>query len=257
MITVKVNGMIGTIILDQAPRCNALSRQMVEQLSQAFDDLRQEKKVRGVVLTGAGAHFCSGLDVTELHETAGGAEPLPQWYQDAQGLQAVLEQMLQFPKPIVAAVDGASVGFGMALVLASDLVVASHRATFSVPAPRLGLVSGLVAPLLVFRGGGSLARRMLLGADELSAAEAKELGLVHHVVGIDQIWARSSNWIDSLSAGAAEALQLTKRVLNEMIGEQLSTQLSSGAAAMATSLTTEAAVEGLTAFAEKRPPRFP
>ncbi|MCA9183049.1 MAG: hypothetical protein KDA51_16415, partial [Planctomycetales bacterium] len=77
------------------------------------------------------------------------------------------------------------------------------------------------------------------------------------VVGVDQIWARSSNWIDYLSAGAAESLQLTKRVLNEMIGEQLSTQLSSGAAAMATSLTTEAAVEGLTAFAEKRQPRFP
>ncbi len=257
MITVKVNGMIGTIILDQAPRCNALSRQMVEQLSQAFDDLRQEKKVRGVVLTGAGAHFCSGLDVTELNETAAGAEPWPQWYQDAQGLQAVLEQMLQFPKPIIAAVDGASIGFGMALVLASDLVVASGRATFSMPAPRLGLVSGLVAPLLVFRGGGSLASRMLLGADELSAAEAKELGLVHHVVGVDQIWVRSSNWVDSLSAGAAESLQLTKRVLNEMIGEQLSTQLSSGAAAMATSLTTEAAAEGLKAFAEKRPPSFP
>ncbi|MCC7336619.1 MAG: enoyl-CoA hydratase/isomerase family protein [Pirellulaceae bacterium] len=257
MITVKVNGLTGTIILDQARRCNALNRQMVEQLSQAFDDLRQEKKVRGVVLTGAGAHFCSGLDVTELQETAAGAQPMPQWHQDAQGLQTLLEQMLQFPKPIVAAVDGAAAGFGMALVLASDLVVASGRATFSVPAPRLGLVSGLVAPLLVFRGGGSLASRMLLGADELTAAEAKELGLVHRVVGVDQIWARSSNWIDYLSAGAAESLQLTKRVLNEMIGEQLSTQLSSGAAAMATSLTTEAAVEGLTAFAEKRQPHFP
>ncbi|MEO8268891.1 MAG: enoyl-CoA hydratase/isomerase family protein [Aureliella sp.] len=257
MITVKVNGLTGTIILDRAPRCNALDRQMVEQLSQALDDLRQEKRVRGVVLTGAGAHFCAGLDLTELHETAVSAEPFPQWYQDSQGLQSLLEQMLQFPKPIVAAIDGASIGFGMALVLASDLVVASGRATFSVPAPRLGLVSGLVAPLLVFRGGGSIASRMLLGSDELSAAEAKELGLVHHVVSADQIWVRASNWIDSLSAGAAESLQLTKRVLNEMVGEQISTQLSSGAAAMATSLTTEAAVEGLKAFAEKREPRFP
>jgi methylglutaconyl-CoA hydratase len=257
MITVKVNGSTGTIILDQAARCNALNRQMVEQLSQAFDDLRQEKKVRGVVLTGAGVHFCAGLDLKELHQTAGGEEPLPQWYQDAQGLQTLLEQMLQFPKPIVAAVDGAALACGLALVLASDLVVASQRATFSVPAPRLGLVSGLVAPLLVFRGGGALASRMLLGGDELSAAEAKELGLVHHVVGVDQVWVRASNWIDSLASGAAESLQLTKRVLNEMVGEQLSTLLASGAAAMATSLTTEAAIEGLKAFSEKRTPRFP
>ncbi len=257
MITVKVNGLTGTIILDHAARCNALNRHMLEQLSQAFEDLRQEKRVRGLVLIGAGTHFCSGLDLAELRETVTDAEPLPRWHQDAQGLQSLIEQMLQFPKPIVAAVDGASVGFGMALVLASDLVVASGRATFSAPAPRLGLVSGLVAPLLVFRGGGSLASRMLLGADELSASEAKELGLVHHVVAADQIWVRSSNWIDYLSVGAAESLQLTKRVLNEMIGEQLSTQLSSGAAAMATSLTTDAAAEGLSAFAEKRAPRFP
>lgn len=257
MITVKVNGSTGTIILEQAARCNAMNREMVEQLSQAFEDLRQEKKVRGVVLTGAGVHFCAGLDLKELHETGSGQDTLGQWHRDAQALKSVLEQMLQFPKPIVAAVDGPAMASGVALVLACDLVVASHRATFSVTSPRLGLVSGLVAPLLVFRGGGSLAARMLLGGDELTAPEAKQLGLVHRVVDTEQIWVRSSNWIDAISASAAESLQLTKRLLNEMIGEQLSTLLTSGAAAMATAFTTDAATEGLQAFAEKRPPKFP
>ncbi len=257
MIKVNVHGTCGTIILDRASRCNALSREMVDKFSEALDDLRQEKKVRGVVLTGAGTHFCAGLDLNELQETAGSDEPLQQWHEDAERLRGLLEQMLQFPKPIVAAVDGASIASGFALVLACDLVVASSRATFSIPAPKLGLVSGLVAPLLHFRVGGSLASRMLLGGDELSAAEAKELGFVHHVVSMDQIWVRASNWIDSISVSAAESLQLTKRVLNEMVGEQLSTLLSSGAAAMATSFTTEAAAEGLNAFAEKRPVKFP
>lgn len=257
MITVKVNGSTGTIILEQAARCNAMNREMVEQLSEAFEDLRQEKKVRGVVLTGAGVHFCAGLDLKELHETNSGEDTLPQWHRDAEALRGVLEQMLQFPKPIIAAVDGPAMASGVALVLASDLVVASHRATFSVTSPRLGLVSGLVAPLLVFRGGGSLASRMLLGSDELTAAEAKQLGLVHRVVDTDQIWVRASNWIDAISASAAESLQLTKRLLNEMVGEQLTTLLSSGAAAMATAFTTEAAAEGLQAFTEKRTPKFP
>ena len=165
--------------------------------------------------------------------------------------------MLRLPKPIVAAVDGAAIASGFALVLACDLVVASHRATLSIPAPKLGLVSGLVAPLLHFRGGGATASRMLLGGDELSAAEAKALGLVHHVVSPEQIWVRASTWIDSMATGAAESLQLTKKVLNEMVGEQLPTLLSSGAAATATALTTEAAAEGLNAFADKRAPRFP
>lgn len=257
MITVKVNGSTGTIILEQAARCNAMNREMVEQLSEAFEDLRQERKVRGVVLTGAGVHFCAGLDLKELHETSSGEDTLQQWHRDAEALKSVLEQMLQFPKPIIAAVDGPAMASGVALVLASDLVVASHRATFSVTSPRVGLVSGLVAPLLVFRGGGSLASRMLLGSDELTASEAKQLGLVHRVVDTDQIWVRASNWIDAISASAAESLQLTKRLLNEMVGEQLSTLLTSGAAAMATAFTTEAAAEGLQAFSEKRQPKFP
>lgn len=257
MLKVNVHGVTGTIILDRATCRNALNRELIEQLAQALDDLRQEKKVRGVILTGAGSHFCAGLDLKELQQTAGDQEQWQQWHEDAQRLQGVIEQMLQFPKPLVAAVDGDSMGSGFGLVLACDLVVASQRATFSIPAPKLGLVSGLVAPLLCFRGGGSVASRMLLGGDELSAAEAKELGLVHHVVGTDQIWVRASNWIEAIAGGAAESLQLTKRLLNEMIGEQLTTLLSSGAAAMATSLTTEAATEGLNAFAEKRPVKFP
>jgi methylglutaconyl-CoA hydratase len=256
-VKVTVHGVTGSIILDRPQRCNALSREMLDQCMQALDDLRQEKKVRGVILSGAGPHFCAGLDLIELKETSEGDEPLPQWFADAQRVQSLLEQMLLFPKPLVAAVDGAAIGSGFAMVLACDLVVASHRATFTLPAPKVGLVSGLVAPLLVFRGGGSLASRMLLGGDTLTGEEAKGFGVVHHVVPAEQIWVRSNHWIEQIAGGAAEALQLTKRVLNEMVGEHLSTLLSSGAAALATSLTTEAAVEGLTAFADKRPPKFP
>ncbi len=257
MISVKINAPTGTIILDRPQRCNALSRQMVEQLSQALDDLRQQKSVRGIVLTGKGTHFCSGMDLKELHETSTGEDANQQWYSDAQAIQGLVEQMLQLPKPIVAAVDGAAVATGFALVLASDLVVASQRAVFSVPAPKLGLVSGIVAPLLHFRAGAGLASNILLGGGDLTAAEAKGFGLVQHVVNPDQIWIRAHTWIGTIAEGAAESIQLTKRVLNEMVGEQLMTSLASGVAASATALTTEAASEGLSAFANKRPPNFP
>ncbi len=259
MIKVKVNGVVGTIILDRPDRCNALSREMVQQLAQAFDDLRQEKRVRGIVLTGAGPHFCSGIDLRELQETGANDDPetLGQWFADASALQALFEQMLQLPKPIIAAVDGAALGSGLGLVMASDLVVASHRSTFGVPAARVGLVSGLLAPLLHFRIGASLASQILIGASQLTAPDAKDLGFVHHLVPSDHIWVRASNWIESIAEGAAESIQLTKKVLNETVGEQLSTWLASGAAATATSLTTEAATEGLAAFASKRTPKFP
>ena len=259
MIKVKVNGCTGTIVLDRAYCCNALCREMVEQLAQALDDLRQEKRVRGIVLTGAGPHFCTGVDLKELQESgpSDAPETLSQWHSDASRLQALFEQMMQLPKPIIAAVDGAAWGSGFGLVLASDLVVASQRATFAVPAPRLGLVSGLLAPLLYFRIGASLASQVLIGGSELSAPEAKDLGFVHHVVSSDHIWVRASGWVESMAEGAAESIQLTKKMLNETIGEQMSTWLACGAAATATSLTTEAAAEGLKAFVEKRSPKFP
>lgn len=257
MLKVKITEPSGTIILDRSERCNALNGEMVEAISQALNDLRLEKRVRGVVLTGAGPHFCSGIDVKELNEMVGKEDAMGQWFATAQSMQSLFEQMLQFPKPIIAAVDGAAMGSGFGLVLASDLVIASQRATFSVPALKLGVVAGLLAPLLYFRGGASLASQVLIGGTEIAAPVAKDLGLVHHVVTADQIWVRATSWIESMSEGAAESLQLTKKVLNEMVGEQLMSWLASGAAAMATSLTTEAATEGLQAFAQKRSPKFP
>ena len=257
MITVKVHAPCGTIILDRPAKCNALNRQMVTDLTQAFDDLRQERRVRTIILTGAGTHFCAGVDLAQWQETTTTPEALQHYYEDSQGMQELLECMLQLPKPIICAVDGAAIGIGFGLVMASDLVVASHRSVFSLPAPKRGLVSGLVAPLIVFRHGASLASRMMLTGEELDADEAYRLGIVHRLVPSDQIWVRASSWGEKISESAAESLQLSKKLLNEMIGEQLSTNLASGAAATATSLTTEAACEGLKAFNEKREPKFP
>ncbi len=257
MINVKVIEPSGTIMLDRADRCNALGREMVSELQQAIEDLRQEKRVRGIVLTGTGPHFCSGLDAKELHESSNGEDAMQQWFADAQAVQSLFEQMLHCPKPLIAAVDGVAMGTGLGLVLACDMVVVSHRTKFSVPATKLGLVSGLVVPLLTFRAGASTASRILLGGDELSAKEAKELGLAHHVVDPEQVWVRARTWVDRIAESAEEAVQLTKKVLTEMVGEQLSTMLASGAAATATALTTEAAKEGLAAFHNKRPPNFP
>ena len=253
MIDVKLTGATGTIVLKRPQRCNALTREMILQLGQALGDLHQEKRVRGIVLTGAGAHFCAGMDLKQWQEQASSSQAQQHWFADAQALQELWEQMLRLPKPIVAAVDGAAMGSGLAVVLACDLVVASPRATFSAASSRLGLVSGLVAPLAHFRCGAALASALLIGGSELSAEQAKSQGLVHHLAEPEMIWVRRVAG-SSRSPGSVESLQLTKRVINEMVGEPLISQLAAGAAAAASSLTTEAASEGLDA-SNKRPPR--
>jgi methylglutaconyl-CoA hydratase len=164
--------------------------------------------------------------------------------------------MLRFPKPIIAAIDGAVFGMGMALALASDLVVSSSASRFELPAARFGLLSGLVTPLLAFRCGAGVAARLTLGAEIFDAVEAHRVGIVHQIVPADLIWAKAHDMASKISAGAPGSVQLAKRLLNEMVGESLLSQLVSGAASMATANSTEAAKEGLLAFSERRLPKF-
>ncbi len=246
----------GTIILDHSVNRNALSRAMVAELIQAFADFHREKSVRAVILASSGSVFCSGIDMKQWDTIAKESEPFEQWQEVASELQELVEVMLRFPKPIIAAIDGSVYGMGMALVLSSDLVVASPGSRFELAAAKHGLISGLVAPLLSFRCGAGVASRLLLGAECFDAHEAHRVGIVHQLVASELVWAKANEMASKIAKGAAESVQLSKRLLNEMIGESLMTHLVSGAAMMATACSTDAAKEGLAAFAEKRDPKF-
>ena len=258
-VQVKVHAPSGTIVLDRPAKRNALTRAVLKDLLQAFDDLHQQKSVRAVILTGAGTAFCAGMDLDEMLATSQlpVAESMQQWHDDAVLYRDVIETMLRFPKPIIAAVNGPAIAGGGGLVLASDMVVASEGATFGLPEPRRGIVAGLVAPLLTFRVGGGWAAQLLLSARTIAATEAARRGLFHELVAPDMVWARANELAKEAALSAPEALQLTKRMLNETIGEQLNVLLSAGAAVSATARTTEAAAEGVKAFLEKSVKKWP
>ena len=164
--------------------------------------------------------------------------------------------MLRFPKPIIAAVNGPAVAGGAGLVLASDIVIGTPEAKFGLPEPRRGIVAGLVSPLLVFRIGASHAANLLLTARIIEPTEAQRIGLYHEIVPSELVWAAGTGTRRRDRQERAEALLLTKQLLNETIGEHLGTLLTAGAAASATARTTEAAREGLAAFLEKREPKW-
>jgi len=255
-VLVKKNLPSGTIVLNRPEKRNALSRQMLADLMQAFDDLHQERKVRAVILTGAGTAFCAGMDLAEMQATAQQPEAYAQWHQDAVAYRELIDKMLLFPKPIIAAVNGPAVAGGAGLVLASDIVVGTPEAKFGLPEPKRGIVAGLVSPLLVFRVGGSHAANLLLTARTIEPEESRRIGVFHEVVKNELVWARAQELAGEIAKSAPEALLLTKKMLNETIGEHLQTLLSAGAAASATARTTEAAREGLAAFLEKREPKW-
>lgn len=260
MIEVKVTDDVGTIVLNRPQHGNTLARMMIRQLADAFEDLYREKRVRAVILTGAGDSFCEGPDLEEIHHSCSQhdewSEAENRWGDDAADYRDLLVRMLETTKPIIAAVNGAAWSSGAGLVLASDVVIASRDATFGLPDPCRGLVAGVVAPLLCHRLGGGHASRLLLTSSILSAAECERLGAFHELVDGHKVWARAVELARQCARGAPQAIQLTKRLLTETICEQLTTQLSAGAVMQATAFTTEAAQEGITAFLEDRDPEW-
>lgn len=198
--------------------------------------------------------FSSGSDLHEIHESASDLDAMEKWHADARQFQELIEFMLRYPKPIVAAINGPVVGSAVALMLAADIVVASEKASIVLPESRRGLVSGIAAPLLAFRIGAGATTRMLLSGCEIQSESALRSGLFHEIVGDELVWARSQELCEEIAEGAQQSHQMTKRMINETIGESLFTQLSIGAANTATARTTDAAKEGVAAFIEKREP---
>jgi methylglutaconyl-CoA hydratase len=257
LVKVHVHEHTGTVILNRPDRRNALSRALLAELSLALEDMHQTRRVRGVMITGAGAAFCTGMDLHEMLDTCRQPDAHSVWKDDADAYRDLIQTMLTFPKPLIAAVNGPALAGGAGLMLACDLVIAAHEATFGLPEPRRGITAGIVSPLLAFRIGGGHAAYLLLSALTIDAARAHTIGLFHELLPHDLLWARGHQLAGEFSQCARESLQMTKRMLNETIGESLFTQLTAGAAVSAAARTTEAAAEGLAAFVEKRKPVWP
>ena len=258
-VDIKILDNVATVVMDRPEKRNALDRRLVAEITQAFSDLHQEKRVDAVVLTGKGNDFCSGIDLVMLADIAemNPVEAQGEWIAVWTQITELCETLLRFPKPIVAAVDGHAIGAGLAIGLAADMMVLSETAQLSANAAARGLIGGVTAPLLSFRFGAAIAARMLLTATAMDASEAHRLGMCCDVVASDQVWVTANDWAKRCTAGPYESVLATKRMLNESIGETLLTHLATGAISGATLCSAESAAEGLRAFVEKREPLWP
>lgn len=255
LIEVRKDIPSGTILICNPDQRNALSTFGLIQLRQAFEDLHQEKGVRAVILTGNQNVFCSGTDLKQLYDNLE-PELVNDIQQDVELLAELLMVILRFPKPVIAALNGPAVGAGLALALACDFMIGAESASVSSPEVLRGLVAGMTIGLLEFRAGATVAARMGLTGQTLSAAEAQRLGLIQEVVADDLVWARSQQLATELANGSPRCQQMTKKLLNETIADQLEKTLALGGAMAATARTTSHATEGIQAFLEKRKPEW-
>lgn len=253
-IRVRSDGTCGTIVIERPDRRNALDRSALADLSQALEDLYRQAAVRAIIITGEGEYFSSGTDLHEVHDDLDADDAHQTWYDDARRQRELLVQMVQLPKPIIAAVNGPALGLGLGLAAAADLALASSNATFGLPESMRGLTAGATIPFVAHRIGAGHTAHLLFRAQKIGAQQALALGLVQAVVNFDLLWAQAKQWSDEIAATSHISLSLSKQILNEPFTEAI---IGSAAAATATARTTEHASEGLRAFLAKQQPKWP
>ena len=231
---------------------NALGPDASEDLAEVLEEAVTDDSVRVVVLTGAGRAFCAGAELSSPDALA--------QVDDAAMARAnrAIRAVVALDKPVVAAVNGPSAGYGTSLALACDLQVAHPRATFFLAFAGLGLMpDGGASATAAASVGRARAMRMLLLAEPLGAQEAYDAGLVSHVAGTPEEYEEVlASVVDRLAHGAPLALAATKKAVNTATLPHLVDALEAERRGQTVLLRTDDVTEGVAAFLEGRRPEF-
>lgn len=246
------NGGVLTLTLNLPDRRNPLTPEMRRGLHEQLQAAATDQDTRCIMITGAGRAFCAGGDVARM----GTRTPL-ETFAHLSEVRNLVEAMVEVPKPVVAAVNGAAVGAGLALALACDIVVAAESAKFGLLFSLRGLAPDSGATYFVTQQIGRYrAKRWALTGELISAARAAEWGLVSDVWPDEEFAERAGKLCDELAAGPTAALSMTKRLINQAGSADLSSVLAAEALAQAVTASTADHQEGVAAFRERRAPSF-
>jgi 2-(1,2-epoxy-1,2-dihydrophenyl)acetyl-CoA isomerase len=250
-VAVRRAGGVATITIARPDRLNALDLPTRRALLAALRSAAADAAVRAVVLTGTGRAFCVGQDLAAVHELDHADETVAATY------NPLAYTIATMPKPVVAAVNGLAVGAGMGLALACDLRLAAETASFACAFGKVGLVPDTaVSWYLVRELGHARAFELAATGRTVPAAEALALGLLNEVVPVDALSTRAAEVADGLAAGPATALALTKQQFRDVAETSLESVLALEARHQGTAAAHSDHIEGRTAFAERRAPRW-
>jgi 2-(1,2-epoxy-1,2-dihydrophenyl)acetyl-CoA isomerase len=255
-VLVEVADGVGTLTLNRPDKLNAFAGTMRQEIAAAVRELAADDRVRVIVITGAGRAFCAGADIGYMKDlTASGDVAAFRGLVEAG--REVVTAIRATPKPVIASVNGPAAGGGANLALACDLRIASDKAAMGQTFSRIGLHPDwggtFFLPRLV---GAAKALELIFSADIVPADEALRLGLFSRVVPHDQLAAVTREVALGLAAKPPRALALAKKAIHASDRHTLDDQLDMELAHQLACFQSEDAREGLTAFLDKRPPRF-
>jgi methylglutaconyl-CoA hydratase len=241
---------IARITLNRPEKRNALSPELIAELSAALADSARDANVRVVILTGAGQDFCSGADLAAFDRAAEAG--VLDHLETARALADVLLQMRRHPHPIVAAVRGRALAGGCGLATACDLIVAAESAKFGYPEVNIGFVPAMVMAILRRNMSEKRAFELIVTGEIIDAHAAHAAGLINRVYPDAEFDARVNEYAASLAAKSASAISLSKNLLYHMDSMTFESAIEAGVHGNAIARMTEDARRGIEKFAKKK-----
>lgn len=254
-IEARRQGAIGWLVFDNPARRNAVSLGMWESISRVLDEFGSDPSVRVVILAGAGDKaFVSGADISQFESQRSGPQAVQKYEEIAEHAQ---QRLQLFDKPTVAMIRGYCLGAGVNIANVCDLRIAAEDARFGIPAARMGLGYRVSSTHnLVQVVGAASAREMLLTARQFSAAEARAMGLVHHVVGVSELESFTQQICQNIAGNAPLTMRTAKRIIRELVRLPKDFDAAQARAWVQECFDSADYVEGRKAFMEKRKPLF-
>lgn len=246
-------GAVLRLTLNRPERRNAITFQMMRELTSVFEATALARDIRVVVLRGAGGHFCAGGDLGSMRDIPkeDGPDPVGRAYRRMGEALAALNAL---PQAVVAVVEGSCVGGGLGMACASDYVIAAADAKFGMPEARAGFIPSQILPTVVRRIGEGQARRLAVVARVIDGLEAQRIGVVHEVT--DDVETALARTLDHLKWAEPAAVGEIKRLIDLIHTGSTEDALDAAASAISRLLASPEAAEGIAAFKEKRPPAW-
>ncbi|HKD50628.1 MAG TPA: enoyl-CoA hydratase-related protein [Candidatus Acidoferrum sp.] len=250
-LLLDLSGQIATITLNRPDKRNAMSAAMIAELQTAMDEIEKSHARVGIV-TGAGKAFCSGMDLELLGAIAQQSPAENQ--EDSRRMAKMFRRIWSFPRPLIAAVNGAALAGGCGIATLCDFTLAVPEAKFGYTEVKIGFLPAIVSVFLTRQIGEKKARDLLLTGRILEAAEAKELGLVNEIVPAENLLARSKELSEALIAASPGSLSRAKRLMTSSAAPGVDHDLERAILENARIRCTPDFKEGLASFLEKRKP---
>ncbi len=213
-LLIETDGNIAVLTLNRPDKLNAYTVEMGEAVVAAFREIQLDEAIRAVIVTGAGRGFCSGVDLDALKAPPESTGPLPRIGEE-DFVRTLPQELLDFPKPVIAAINGPAIGVGVTMTLPFDLRIAAQGAKLGLTFAKLGILPGLGSTHLLPRiVGRATALELVLTGRVIDAEEALRIGLVHRVVAPDELLSECRATAMALADSQPEVLAAAKRALS-------------------------------------------